>query len=226
MATETVDREFVDSLVEEIIQPGIQSLMDDRYFSELREGKLSIRRLQGFAIQHYLHNIAINKGFALGMAKNAHNPEAFQVFEDQFMAEQSHPNMAKRFGMALGLSEADFTDAMPIYECSAHTGSIIRGMFLGILAENRTSALTNESMVCRYAEEFDVQLRKHYDLPEEALEFFVVHRAADVEHTATAANIIARSALTDRERARVREMAIQQVRFKLAKFDGIYHEYA
>ena len=82
------------------------------------------------------------------------------------------------------------------------------------------------STSARRIPEFDVQLRKHYDLPEEALEFFVVHRAADVEHTETAANIIARSALTERERERVREMAIQQVRFKLAKFDGIHHEYA
>ena len=54
----------------------------------------------------------------------------------------------------------------------------------------------------------------------------MVHRFADVEHTAIAADIIARSALTDRERERVREMAVQQVRFKLAKFDGIYNEYA
>ena len=38
---------FVQSVIKEIVQPGVQRLMESRYFSELREGKLSIRRLQG-----------------------------------------------------------------------------------------------------------------------------------------------------------------------------------
>ena len=49
---------FVDSVVKEIIQPGVDRLMESRYFSELRQGKLSKRRLQGWAIQHYIHNVA------------------------------------------------------------------------------------------------------------------------------------------------------------------------
>ena len=48
-------QQFVDSLLKEIVQPGVQRLMETRYFSELREGKLSKKRLQGFALQHYLH---------------------------------------------------------------------------------------------------------------------------------------------------------------------------
>jgi hypothetical protein len=38
---------FVDSVIKEIIQPGVDQLMDSRYFTELRSGKLSTRRLQG-----------------------------------------------------------------------------------------------------------------------------------------------------------------------------------
>ncbi|HEX9146200.1 MAG TPA: hypothetical protein VGA09_18170 [Candidatus Binatia bacterium] len=38
---------IVQSIIEEIIQPGVQRLMDSRYFTELRQGKLSTRRLQG-----------------------------------------------------------------------------------------------------------------------------------------------------------------------------------
>jgi hypothetical protein len=56
---------FVDSVTKEIIQPGVDRLMENRYFSELRQGKLSKRRLQGWAIQHYIHNVALLKGFAL-----------------------------------------------------------------------------------------------------------------------------------------------------------------
>ena len=38
---------FVDSVIKEIIQPGVERLMESRYFTELRQGKLSTRRLQG-----------------------------------------------------------------------------------------------------------------------------------------------------------------------------------
>lgn len=49
-----------------------------RYFSELRQGRLSRRRLQGWAIQRYIHNIALLKGFALCMVKNGHEPDLFK----------------------------------------------------------------------------------------------------------------------------------------------------
>ena len=47
---------FVNSLMTEIIQPGVEQLMNSRFFSELREGKLSRKRIKGFALQHYLSN--------------------------------------------------------------------------------------------------------------------------------------------------------------------------
>ena len=48
------NQSFVDSVLREIVHPGVEQLMSGRFFSELREGKLSSRRLQGFALQHYL----------------------------------------------------------------------------------------------------------------------------------------------------------------------------
>ena len=73
-------KELVDSVQREIIQPGIQRLMDTSYFTELRQGKLSRKRMQGWAIQHYLHNKAILRSFALGMVKNAQDPAMFDYF--------------------------------------------------------------------------------------------------------------------------------------------------
>ena len=71
---------FVDSVIREIVQPGVEQLLHSRFFSELRDGKLSKRRLQGFALQHYLSNHAINKGLAFCMVKNASNPPAYNQF--------------------------------------------------------------------------------------------------------------------------------------------------
>jgi len=216
---------FVDSVIREIIQPGVQQLMESRYFSELRDGKLSKRRLQGFAIQHYLHNVALCKGLVLCMAKNAANVDLYEHFREQFNEEQYHPELAKKFGVALGLKEEDFTDATAVFECLAHTSAVIRGMFLGSPAETRTGALVNESMVCRYSEEFDTCLRRHYSLGDKECQFFTVHRIADQEHTKAAAEVVARYATSPQQQKAVREAARHMVAFKLAKFDGIYRAY-
>jgi pyrroloquinoline-quinone synthase len=217
---------FVDSLYREIIDPGVDRLMSSRYFSELREGRLSKKRLQGFALQHYLCNHAILKGLAFCMVKNASNADLYGLFLHLFNEEQSHPDLMKRFGLAVGLKEEDFAEAMMIYECVAHTGAIIRGMFLGAPAETRAGALVNETMVCRYSEEFDDALKKHYGMDDRARSFYIVHSKADKEHTALAAEAIARYAVSPREQLRAREAARNMARFKIAKFEGIYNEYA
>lgn len=219
-------KQFVDSVIEDIIEPGVEKLLASRFFSDLRDGTLSKRRLQGFAVQHYILNISINKGFVLCMTKNAHNPELYQNFLHSFMEEQSHPDLMKKFGFAIGLNDRDFDEGLPIFECQAHAAAILRGMFLGTPAETRTSALVNETMVGRYAEDFDRYLGIKYGLSEDAREFFSVHAVADQEHKALAADLIARYSESERDRRIVTNAARNMVRFKLAKFDGIYDAYA
>jgi len=217
---------LVDSVKREIIEPGIQRLMETQYFSELRQGKLSIKRLQGWAIQHYLHNKAILKSFALGMVKNAQDQTMFDYFTYQFNEEQSHPDLAKRFGLALGLKEEDFSEATQIFECQIHSARTVYNTLMGIAPQNRASAMTSESMVCRYSEEFLNAGRKHYGLSDDDLTFFTTHMVADIEHTAQSADLIARLVKTPREERLVRQSAQYMVRIKLGKFDGIYREYA
>jgi pyrroloquinoline quinone (PQQ) biosynthesis protein C len=217
---------FVDSVIKEIVQPGVDQLMELPYFTELRAGKLSTKRLQGWALQHYLHNHALLKGFALCMVKNGHEPDLFKYFLYQLNEEQYHPDLAKKFGLAIGLEEEDFAKATPIFECLAHTSKTIHGMLLGSASENRASALVNETMVCRYSEEHIDALRKHYGLGDNAIQFFVVHAVADQEHTQMAAEVIAKHANTERQQELVREAARHMVRFKIAKFEGIYNAYA
>jgi len=218
--------EFVESLMTEIIHPGVEQLMATRFFTELRAGKLSKKRMQGFAVQHYLSNHVINKGLAFSMVRNANNQPMYDQFVELFTEEQSHPGLMKRFGLAIGLTDRDFDDGIMIFECVAHTGAIIRGMFVGAPAETRAGALVNETMVQRYSDEFDAALEKHYGLDSRARTFFTVHGKVDKEHTAMAADTVAKYANTDREKEAVRVAARNMMRFKIAKFDGIYDTYA
>jgi len=216
---------FIDDLMREIVNPGVAQLMNSRFFTQLRAGKLSKQRLQGFAVQHYLSNHVINKGLAFLMVRNANNQPMYEQFAELFTEEQSHPGLMKRFGEAMGLNDEDFKNGIMIFECVAHTAAIIRGMFVGMPAETRAGALVNETMVCRYSEEFDTVLEKHYGLDSRARTFFIVHGKVDKEHTAMAAETIARNANTERDKELVRVAAKNMVRFKLAKFDGIYDAY-
>src|SRR6266705_792013 len=190
---------LVESVKKEVIEPGIERLMDTQYFTELRHGKLSVKRMQGWAIQYYLHNKAILKSFALGMVKNAQDQTMFDYFTYQLNEEQSHPDLAKRFGLALGLKEEDFADATQIFECQIHSARTIYNTLIGGGPQSRASALTSESMVCRYSEEFNNYLRKNYGLNNDALRFFTVHMVADKEHTAQSAERIALAVKTPRD---------------------------
>ncbi|HYA27400.1 MAG TPA: iron-containing redox enzyme family protein [Acidobacteriota bacterium] len=221
-----MSNEFVQSVMTEIVNPGVEQLMNTRFFAELRQGKLAKKRLQGFAVQHYLSNHVINKGLAFLMVRNANNQPMYDQFVELFTEEQSHPGLMKRFGLAMGLTDRDFDDGIMIFECVAHTAAIIRGMFVGAPAETRAGALVNETMVCRYSEEFDTALAKHYGLDSRARTFFIVHGKVDKEHTAMAADTVAKYANTDRDKEAVRVAARNMVRFKIAKFDGIYDAYA
>jgi pyrroloquinoline quinone (PQQ) biosynthesis protein C len=215
-------KDFVKSVIEDIIEPGVETLLA----SDLGQGTLSKKRLQGFAVQHYILNISINKGFVLCMTKNAHNQELYDSFLHSFMEEQSHPDLMKKFGFAIGLTDKDFHEGLPIFECQAHAAAILRGMFLGAPAETRTSALVNETMVGRYAQDFDTYLGTKYGMSEDDREFFSVHAVADQEHKALAAAMIERYSESESDRRIVTNAARNMVRFKLAKFDGIYDTYA
>jgi pyrroloquinoline quinone (PQQ) biosynthesis protein C len=217
---------FIDELMWTIVNPGVEQLLNGRFFSELRAGKLSRKRLQGFAVQHYLSNHVINKGLAFLIVRNANNQAFYEQFSGLFIEEQSHPGLMKRFGLALGLADEDFDNGIMIYECVAHTGAILRGMFVGSAAETRAGALVNETMVCRYSDEFDAALEKHYGMDRQARTFFIVHGKVDQEHTALAAETVAKNARSERDKDLARAAARNMVRFKLGKFDGIYEAYA
>ena len=58
------------------------------------------------------------------------------------------------------------------------------------------------------------------------MEFFVVHKGADIEHTERSANMIAELATTDDSQQRVAAVCRNMARFKLGKFESIYDDYA
>ncbi len=228
MATDVIDRTFVDSLLDEIIRPAADELMQSRYFQDLRAGTLSTRRLQGFSLQHTWHNSAILKGFALQAIKSSDDNDAFMGTLRGIEAELTHPDLCKKFGLAIGLTEEDFATELPILEVLAFTGvSVATPLIITSAAARRLGGLSSETLVQRYAAEFAEYLPKApYDIPDDALEFFTVHAVVDVDHAEQAAQAVARLATTERVIAEVRAFVTFKARLKLAKWEGIYDAYA
>ena len=77
MATLVANSSFVDQIFKEIVWPARDRLMENRYFTDLRNGKLTQRRLQGFSLEHTYFNWTLLKGTAIRMLK-AENLGAFK----------------------------------------------------------------------------------------------------------------------------------------------------
>ena len=165
--------------------------------------------------------------FALGAAQHAEDSRAFLAYANGMGEELTHPDMNRKLGKYLGLTDDDFDNARPVFGALIHTAVCLHGMYLANMAEMRANALSNESMVQRYATEFNEYLAKDpYNIPEDPREFFIVHMGADVEHTDRAAKAIAQLADSDEDKAKVTAMCRNMAKLKLGKFDSIYDEYA
>ncbi len=227
MATAVDNHAFVQQLIDEVVQPASDRLMESRYFSDLRAGTLTIRRLQGYALQHTWFNRALLKAGAVRMIR-ATDPSAFAAALEGVVAEHDHPDMCQQFGRNIGLTDEDFADTTPIFEVLCHTSVIVASSLLSASPlAGRTSGLTNETMVQRYSTElFSYLQQPPYNIEPGKLEFFRIHGIVDVDHAASAGEAIAARIASDHDRELVWDAAETQVKLKLAKFEGIYAAYA
>jgi len=227
MTTETIDRTFVDSLLNDIVYPAREELLASPYFADLRAGTLTTRRLQGFSLQHTWFNRGLLKGGAIRMMR-AMTDAAFMSALRGIEAEITHPDLCKAFGLSLGLTEDDFANEIPLPEVVNHTSVIVAGPLLfATPAVGAAGAMSDETMVQRYSMEMAEYLAKPpYNMSAKALTFFTVHGVVDVDHSAAAADAVARLARTDADQHLVRESTIAKARLKLAKWRAIYEHYA
>ena len=142
--------------------------------------------------------------------------------------EITHPDLCKKFGLALGLTEDDFADELPLPEVVAHTSVIVAGPLLfSNPAVGPAGAMSDETIVQRYSLEFSKYLpNPPYNLSSDAIEFFTVHGTVDIDHSAAAAAAVARLTRTDADRALVEQTVRAKSKLKLAKWQAIYDYYA
>jgi len=226
MAEQGIEGSFVEEIFKEVIWPARDQLLGNRYFTDLRSGKLTKRRLQGFSLEHTWFNWNLLKGTALRMIR-ADNLAALKGSLYQISEERTHPEICMKFGKALGLTDENFENHVPTLETLTHTSIIVASPITnGNLAAGRASGMVNETLVQRYSAEFAEYLTKTpYNLTDDDIEFFIIHGLVDVDHSRQAAEAVARTATSDRDQEAVWQTARLQVKLKLAKFEAIYDTY-
>ena len=227
MATSVIEGTFVEQIFKEVIWPARDQMMDNRYFTDLRNGKLTKRRLQGYSLDHTWFNWNLLRGAAIRMLR-AESLDAFKGHLYGISEERTHPEICMKFGKALGLTDEDFANHVPTIGTLMHTSVIVASPITnGNPAAGRASGMVNETLVQRYSKEFaDYLTKAPYNMTEDDIEFFIIHGVVDVDHSRMAAEAVARMAQTDRDQEAVWRMARLQTQLKLAKFEGIYDGYA
>ena len=149
-----IEGTFVEDVLKEVVWPAKDQLMETRYFTDLRNGKLTKRRLQGYSLEHTWFNWTLLKGTGLRML-TSQNLGGLKANLYQISEERTHPEICMKFGKALGLTDEDFENHVPTIETLTHTSIIVASPITsGNPSGGRTSGMVNETLVQRYSTEF------------------------------------------------------------------------
>jgi pyrroloquinoline-quinone synthase len=184
-------RHAIDTILQE------RNLLRHPFYQTWTEGKLTNEMLRDYACQYY-HFVKDFPRMVSAVHSNtpditAREPMLHNLMDEELGAE-NHPALWMRFANALGASRehVDRTQPLPT------TVSLVNTMM--DICRNKTF---QEGLACLYAYEAQVPevsrvkiegLKKFYGLDDpEAVKFFSVHQEADVYHSRSEMDLIART---------------------------------
>jgi len=206
-----------------------KSLLKHPFYQTWQAGELTLDALRGYACQYYQHVLAFPR-YVSGTHANCDSLEDRQELLENLVEEEqgpnNHPELWLRFGEALGLRREDMTEATPLPETAeidrAFTQITKDSPFISGIA----ALYAYESQVPEIAGTKMDGLKRFYGIDSpDALRFFVVHHALDVEHSRVTRNMVARHAQTPEDEAQA-VGAVEDATQALWTFlDGVQREY-
>jgi pyrroloquinoline-quinone synthase len=190
-------------------------LLDHPFYVAWSKGELSREQLRQYAAQ-YMHHVLAEPTYLSAVHSNtphfasngrsdlAPRQTILQNLIDEELGPNNHPALWKRFAAALGLSEDDLAMAAPLPATQRLVETFTnlcrnRPYYAGLAALHAF-----ESQVPAIAAVKIDGLRCFYGLTDpRAVEFFTVHREADVGHSAAEWELIERAADTPEKQAEV-----------------------
>lgn len=204
----------------------------------LIRGELSIEGLKGFATQWYIHAREVLPCFIQTYANVPRTPEYREVVRKMVktMVEEegtdivggkipSHPELAMRFALSLGLSRDEVEYATPLPEerlCDSELMYLCKSSALEGLGG---IGVALEAHVPESFSKYSESLRQNYRLRPEATEFWDVHVEADKEHGEDAEAMILKFVKTKEDEIRLLNAVKRGLDAIEVWYDGMYRAY-
>ena len=165
-----------------------RSLLTHPFYQAWTRGELTAAALKDYAIQYYRHVEAFPTYLS---ALHSHTEDAatrrqiLQNLMDEEAGSPNHPELWMQFAGAVGASEDEVKSAQPWDETRNLVDAFRRLCRNGSTAEGLATLYSYESQIPAVAASKIDGLKRFYghDTPQ-ALQYFVVHEEADIEHSA------------------------------------------
>lgn len=218
----------------------VRSIVEDRhllthpFYVAWSNGELSREQLRKYAGQ-YMHQVLAEPTYLSAVHSNTPHfasdgksdlgprQTILQNLVDEELGPRNHPALWKRFAQALGLTEDDLADAVPLPATARLVQTFTelcrnRPYYAGLAALHAF-----ESQVPAIAAVKIDGLRRFYGFTDPAgFEFFTVHQAADVVHAASEWRLIEAGADSPEKRAEVLEATRLACEALWGFLDGAY----
>ncbi len=213
----------LDSLIEE------RSLLKHPFYQTWQKGELTLDALRGYACQYYHHVLAFPT-YVSGVHANCDDltdrQELLENLVEEERGENNHPELWLRFAESLGLSRDQVAASTPLPETRSLIETYRRTTKDGSLAEGLAALYAYESQVPAVAATKIDGLRRFYGLDDRrGLQFFIVHKSLDVEHSKVTRGLVVKYAATPQGEEEALAAADGATRALWGFLDGVHKEY-
>ena len=193
-------------------QIAARSLLTHPFYQAWTRGELAPDALKDYAIQYYRHVEAFPRYLS---ALHSHTADAatrrhiLQNLMDEEAGSPNHPELWMQFAEAVGATEGEVRAAEPWDETRNLVDAFRRLCGGGSTAEGLAALYSYESQIPAVAASKIDGLKRFYGHDSrEALEYFVVHEEADVEHSAVERRLLEQH-VSDANAAAVKQASAQ-----------------
>ena len=197
-------------------------LLNHPFYKSWNEGKLTREIIKDYAEQYYQHVKAFPRYISAthSLCEDIEKRKILlENLNDEENKDGDHPKLWKNFALAMG------ADAKKIEEVKADqfTKDMIDNFFKNgrsTYAEGLASLYTYERQIPEIAETKIQGLKKYYGvLSKEGLEFFEVHKKADVHHRVECEKLL--DALSEEEQSKAEKAALSTAKYLWNFLSGI-----
>ena len=217
-----------NSLIEQIDRKiREKSILKHPFYVDWKMGKLSNAMLQEYAKQYYKHVAAFPQYLSALHSKINnldHRKLILQNLIDEENGDKNHIELWINFGKALGLNKEEIRNEPAIQE----TGSFVNH-FKSVtkeksIAEGLAALYAYESQIPDVSEEKINGLVNFYGVDtEQGLEYFKVHKIADIGHSEAEKKLIEKYAAGENAKAKVLEAVEQTLDAYWSMLTGVHN---